>query len=92
MGWQIWDLNQGVWSLSFACSDRGEVGGAYLVQLLQGPLLLLELGNGVFSEGEVPSQGADLVIQGLETQVREKQVVKTGNTLCWEEGRRRHLF
>lgn len=45
---------------------RGEVAGAYLLQLLQGPLLLLELGDRVFSKREVPSQGADLVIQGLE--------------------------
>lgn len=37
------------------------------MQLLQGPLLLLELGDVVFTEGEVPRQGAGLVIQGLET-------------------------
>lgn len=57
------------------------MGGAYLVQLFQGPLLLLELGNRVFMEREVPGQGTDLVIQGLETQAGEGQVFKAGKTL-----------
>lgn len=51
------------------------------MQLLQGPLLLLELGNGVFAEREVSSQGADLVVQGLETREGESQGFKAGNTL-----------
>lgn len=51
---------------------QGQVCGAHLVQLLQGPLLLLELGDGVFPEREVPGQGADLVIQGLEVGAGER--------------------
>lgn len=62
------------------------------MQLLQGPLLLLELGNGVFAEREVSSKGADLVIQGLETREGESQGFKAGNTLWWEDRRGRHLF
>lgn len=64
------------------------------MQLLQGPLLLLELGNGVFAEREVSSQGADLVIQGLETREGESQDFKAlfKNILWWEDRRGRHLF
>ena len=36
------------------------------MQLLQLPLLLPELGDGVFLKGEVPIQQTDFVIQGLE--------------------------
>lgn len=36
------------------------------MQLLRRPLLLLELGDGVFWKGEAPNQHTDFVIQGLE--------------------------
>lgn len=36
------------------------------MQLLQRPLLLLELGDGGFSKGEGPNQRTDFVIQGRE--------------------------
>lgn len=44
-------------------TSRGEAGNTYLMQL---PLLLPELGDGVILKGEVPSQRTDFVIQGLE--------------------------
>ena len=60
---------------------QGEASAAYLMQLLQGPLLLLELGDGVLTEREVPSQGADPMIQGLEMGAGERQALKAGNAL-----------
>lgn len=53
---------------SSSCWAEEDARETYLVQLLQGPLLLLELGDGIFTEREVPGQGTDLVIQGLETR------------------------
>ena len=57
-------MNRGLLSLN--SHFKGRAGNTYLMQLLQLPLLLPELGDGVFLKGEVPSQRTDFVIQGLE--------------------------
>jgi hypothetical protein len=54
------------------------------MQLLQLPLLLPELGDGVFLKGEVPSQRTDFVIQGLEVGWGDlPKLQRLVCTSCW---------